>query len=468
MTPARFERYLARCLQDYVAEGMRATGTPYEEAMRRGRSQIEGLLPRGAETEGQHVSDLVDPSGKVLGQIWYAEAWGESPPGLFLYEIHVAPAARGRGVGGAAMRLLEDEALRLGAAAITLHVFTHNAGAIRLYERLGYEPTERGDGGMRMRKVVRLAESPPTFGRAPADADPRRRRAAYALIRDESGRVAVVRAPQGLFLPGGGAKDGETPEETVRREVREECGLEVAAPRRLGRAFEHLHARGEGDILNDASFFGATAAGPARPGLRDDDHLLGWMPPLVAVRALRPRSHAWAVARHAVAADIDPAAPTIVEPLAPTDMPACEAVLRALPDGFGIESALVAYVADLSRLPAWVARRGGAVVGFLALARESATDAAIHVMAVRPEHHGRGVGRALLAEVEARLWTAGTKTLHVRTLGPSHPSPHYARTRSVYRRWGFVPGEETDEWGPGNPCLRMAKPILAPPTGPAT
>jgi 8-oxo-dGTP pyrophosphatase MutT (NUDIX family) len=43
--------------------------------------------------------------------------------------------------------------------------------------------------------------------------------AAYAVIRDQQGRVAAVHARLGYFLPGGGIDAGETPEATVEREL---------------------------------------------------------------------------------------------------------------------------------------------------------------------------------------------------------------------------------------------------------
>jgi hypothetical protein len=46
----------------------------------------------------------------------------------------------------------------------------------------------------------------------------------------------------------------------------------------------------------------------------------------------------------------------------------------------------------------------------------------------------------------------------VKTLGPSHPDVHYARTRSFYEALGFIGLEETTAfWGEANPCLIMVK-----------
>ena len=73
-------------------------------------------------------------------------------------------------------------------------------------------------------------------GRPPAVPDragevPRVPASSGALVRDGAGRLLVLKPTykSGWTVPGGQMEaDGETPWEACRREVREECGLEVA------------------------------------------------------------------------------------------------------------------------------------------------------------------------------------------------------------------------------------------------
>ncbi len=53
--------------------------------------------------------------------------------------ISVAPAHRGKGIGHGLMACLERWAISKGAVDLRLNVATQNAGAIRLYEELGFD-----------------------------------------------------------------------------------------------------------------------------------------------------------------------------------------------------------------------------------------------------------------------------------------------------------------------------------------
>jgi hypothetical protein len=54
--------------------------------------------------------------------------------------------------------------------------------------------------------------------------------------------------------------------------------------------------------------------------------------------------------------------------------------------------------------------------------------------------------------------TCSTTQPKVKTLGPTHSDPGYARTRAFYLAVGFRPLEEFGLiWDEGNPCLIMVK-----------
>ncbi len=135
----------------------------------------------------------------------------------------------------------------------------------------------------------------------------------------------------------------------------------------------------------------------------------------------------------------------------------CERILRGLPDWFGIEDSIVNYVRDIQEMETWVADADGEVVGFLTLKPHNPQAAEIQVMAVAAPHHGKSCGRRLVESAEEALRSRRVKFLQVKTLAPSHPNRHYARTRGFYERMGFTPLEENELWGAVNPCLIMVK-----------
>ncbi len=89
---------------------------------------------------------------------------------------------------------------------------------------------------------------------------------AAAVISDAAGRVLVARRPEGVHLaglfefPGGKVQAGERPEETCRRECREEIGAEIVV---LGPAAPRL-VHDYGDRAVALSFFRCALA-PGSP-----------------------------------------------------------------------------------------------------------------------------------------------------------------------------------------------------------
>jgi predicted RNase H-like nuclease/ADP-ribose pyrophosphatase YjhB (NUDIX family) len=148
-------------------------------------------------------------------------------------------------------------------------------------------------------EVVLSPAAQPVFGAAPPGVRCRPRRAAYAVIRDDVGRVATVR-PAGAgrpvhWLPGGGALPGETPARTVLREIREELGREARLDAIIGEAVQVFHAREDRCWYEmKSTFFSATLFGRA-PRPRAREHVLEWRTP-DACSFFHP-CHAWAARR---------------------------------------------------------------------------------------------------------------------------------------------------------------------------
>lgn len=141
-------------------------------------------------------------------------------------------------------------------------------------------------------------------------------------------------------------------------------------------------------------------------------------------------------------------------------------LLRSLPEWFGIESSIVEYVEQAHTLSTYLAwhgpgpRSGGGereAVGVLLAARHFPESAEVHLLAVDPGMHRRGVGRGLVQALESDLIADGVSLLEVKTLGPSRPDASYERTRQFYTNMGFRPLEEIHDLWPGNPCLVMVK-----------
>ncbi|HZT84253.1 MAG TPA: coenzyme F420-0:L-glutamate ligase [Gaiellaceae bacterium] len=134
-----------------------------------------------------------------------------------------------------------------------------------------------------------------------------------------------------------------------------------------------------------------------------------------------------------------------------------EAVLRDLPEWFGIEEAVAAYIRAAATLPTFAVEPD---IGFLSLKRHTPRAAEVYVMGVRRKQHRRGLGRALVGAAESWCRAHAVRYLQVKTLGPSRPDPEYDATRAFYEAMGFVALEELHGlWDEDNPALLLVKDV---------
>ena len=134
---------------------------PGEDAMAVGARRAAGteggfshvhahVAQAGEEIAGMLLSyrlpESVDPAGfdeapAVVRPLLELE--GEAPGSWYVNTVAAMPVWRGRGVGSRLMALADELARGAGADTVSLIVAEDNAGARRLYERLGYTPVAR-------------------------------------------------------------------------------------------------------------------------------------------------------------------------------------------------------------------------------------------------------------------------------------------------------------------------------------
>jgi GNAT superfamily N-acetyltransferase len=137
---------LARDVEPSYAEDVEQSGgVPPDSARRKAAADIAQLLED--ETTAAFRIDVGDDR---VGHLWVGER--EVPGGrvLWIYDVFVAEAFRGRGFGREAMLLAEGEARRRGLSLIALNVFGGNDVARRLHRSLDYDEV-----AVTMRKSLR-------------------------------------------------------------------------------------------------------------------------------------------------------------------------------------------------------------------------------------------------------------------------------------------------------------------------
>lgn len=118
----------------YVNDLEQHAGMTRAEAEAKAARDHEALFPGGKPAEGNHLFVIEDERAEAIGRLWFAER----PFGVWLYEIELEDAVRGRGLGRAAMLAFEKHARELGAEKVVLNVFGGNEIARSLYRSLGY------------------------------------------------------------------------------------------------------------------------------------------------------------------------------------------------------------------------------------------------------------------------------------------------------------------------------------------
>jgi GNAT superfamily N-acetyltransferase len=172
--------------------------------------------------------------------------------------LYVKPEARGKGLGTELMRAAAEYVQSQGAEMLALEVLESNAGARRLYERLGFKTVER-TLATPVTELLGPPEAKPTIGAVHVqndDVDKVRRDAAKALRRD----------PEVTTGDNGWSRVEAKPEElrNLARELSFTTGVSVALSIEAGAVVRYvLFDRGAmvDEYLSVPEYFGALPPG---------------------------------------------------------------------------------------------------------------------------------------------------------------------------------------------------------------
>jgi ribosomal protein S18 acetylase RimI-like enzyme len=142
MNESELSRYLAEAVTNFAREKVESGQWSQESALEQSRQGFNELLPQGLATPNNYLFTIQEGATlRVVGMLWFAVQERSGQNIAYVYDVLVKPQFQRQGFATSAFEALEEEVASRGLMGIALHVFGHNAAAIALYRKLGYQTT---------------------------------------------------------------------------------------------------------------------------------------------------------------------------------------------------------------------------------------------------------------------------------------------------------------------------------------
>ena len=156
MTEDEFRAFKKSSVADYAVDLMKGRNISPEQALMEAEEEFDADLPDGPDTEYSFVMNVEAENEHRVGWVYfkyYAREDGDQYY-VFLEDLLIFESERRKGFASAAIHEMNMLAKQDGCSSSVLFVWDHNPEGMSLYEKCGYAPYNRAEGGTYMVKEL--------------------------------------------------------------------------------------------------------------------------------------------------------------------------------------------------------------------------------------------------------------------------------------------------------------------------
>ena len=155
MTEEEFRSFREFRVSYYAAELMKERNVGAEQARREAQDQFGEVFPNGFETKDSFFMNIRSVNGNKVGWICYQYQDGDGgQKQVFLDNLLILASERRKGFASQAIEMMNAGAKEASCSSSVLFVWDHNLIGKCLFEKRGYKPRNRQEGGICMVKEL--------------------------------------------------------------------------------------------------------------------------------------------------------------------------------------------------------------------------------------------------------------------------------------------------------------------------
>ena len=156
MTEDEFRAFRKSSTADYAVDLRKGRSISPEQALTEAEEEFDATLPDGPDTEYSFIMNIEDANENRVGWIFFKYYVREDDGRyyVFLEDLLIYESERRKGFASAAIHEMNTIARQDGCSSSVLFVWDHNPEGMSLYEKCGYKPYHREEGGTYMVKEL--------------------------------------------------------------------------------------------------------------------------------------------------------------------------------------------------------------------------------------------------------------------------------------------------------------------------